>query len=421
MPPAPRAYRPRPFPRGRTRLLTGFPYQLRRETLRVPLGAGFLVGTPSLFVTQLGGVPAAAAIAGIQGSTTQVTRRIEILNADGTMWKSNADIISGSVSISNSRKERRTFEVVLNNKDRSVDNYPGGFWYDKIIKLYRGAVGDYFSYEAPLGEFVIDGIDAPHFPYQIHVSGRDRTKALQLAKFANLTTFVSGQAPETLIRTIAFNGGITKFNLPTATGKTVPKDLSYERNTERWEAVSQIADSFGYDLFFDAQGYLTMIPYPDPTYGGTVWTFQTGPSVGNMASYTKASSDSQIFNSITVAGAASDIAIPVSVTVTNTQPDSPTSIARLGTRTWTFTSPLIGTVADATQTAMSFLKIKALEAFVLEFDSIVFPWLDVNQIIKFVDPQPITGQPDRFLLTDLTIPLTLGPMSGTGKRITIVG
>jgi hypothetical protein len=397
------------------------PYERRRRKILVVHPAGFIVGTPLVSTTQVNGTPNAAAIAGFLASTTRVTRRIEIYNSDGTMWKSDAGIISGSVSISNSRKERRTFELVLNNQDRSLDNYPGGFWYDKVIKLYRGAVGDYFSYEAQLGEFVIDGIDSPHFPFQTHVTGRDRTKTLQLAKFANLTTVAAGQSPETLIRTIATNAGITKFSLPTSTGKTVPKDLSYERDIERWEAVSQIADSFGYDLFFDPQGYLTMLPYPDPTYGGTTWTFQTGPAVGNMASYSKSSSDSQVFNSITVAGAASDIAIPVSVTVTNTQPDSPTSIAKLGTRSWSFTSPLIGTVADATQTANSFLKIKALESFNLDFDSIVFPWLDVNQIIKFIDPKPITGQPDRYLLTDLTVPLSLGPMSGTGKRITIVG
>ena len=365
-----------------------------------------------------------AALTAIQGSNTQVTRRIEILNADGTVWKSDAGIISGSVNLSNSRKERRTFDLTLDNSDRSLDPYAtvagDSFWYDKLVRLYRGAEGPNFAYEAQLGEFQIDTISQPHFPFEVKVAGRDYTKKLMLDKFANSTTFAAGQAPETIVRNIALNGGIDFFNFPT-TGKLINKDLTYERNTERWEACAQICDSFGYDLFFDAQGFLTMSAYVDPTLGGASWIFQTGEGVGNIASYGKSTADSQIFNSITVSGAASDIIIPVTVTVQNTQPDSPTSIARLGTRSWTYTSPLIGTTTDAYQTAISFLKIKALEAFELTFQGIVFPWLDVNQIIQFVDPLPIAGQPDKFLLTDLTIPLTLAPMTGTGKRITIVG
>lgn len=365
--------------------------------------------------------PTGTSLSAFTESTTQVTRRIEILNSDGTFWKTDAGLVGGSVSISNARKERRSFSITLDNADRSVDNYPGGFWYDKIIKLYRGVTGTNFSYEVQLGEFMIDNISQPHFPFQIEVAGRDRTKQLQLAKFGNSTTFTSGQAPETLIRNIALNGGITKFNLPGSTGKLVSKDLTYERGVERWEAVQQIADSFGYDLYFDAQGYLTMTPYVDPTTTQLVWTFLTGPDSGNLVAFKKDSADSQIYNTVVVSGAASDVVVPVTYTATNTTPTSPTRIAALGPRVYTFTSPLITTVGDATALANSFLKIHALEQFELNFESIVYPWLDVNSIVQFVDPLPIAGQPDRFLLTDLTIPLGLSSMSGVGKRVTIVG
>jgi hypothetical protein len=77
----------------------------------------------------------------ILSGTTSVTRRLEIYESDGeTKWDpGEAKMIDGSISVDYSRDERRTIDVTLDNKDGSLRHDPrDGFWYDKILKAYRG-------------------------------------------------------------------------------------------------------------------------------------------------------------------------------------------------------------------------------------------------------------------------------------------
>ena len=86
--------------------------------------------------------PPRDALKAILSGTTQVIRRIEIHESDGeTLWLPIEDIRleDGSISIDYSRDERRTLDsLVLNNEDRKLIPTPFGFWYDKIIKPFRG-------------------------------------------------------------------------------------------------------------------------------------------------------------------------------------------------------------------------------------------------------------------------------------------
>jgi len=105
-------------------------------------------------------VPAATPPRDIQVAYTQavrsITRRVEIYEADGvTPWVSalkippfvtvdgdsipgDSDMVEGNVSVDFTRAERRTLEVTFDNRDGTYSTDPSGFWYDKIIKVYRG-------------------------------------------------------------------------------------------------------------------------------------------------------------------------------------------------------------------------------------------------------------------------------------------
>jgi hypothetical protein len=81
-------------------------------------------------------------IAAILNGVTQVTRRAEIYEADGkTLWIPSIDtprLIDGEVSVDYSRDERRTLDCTFDNSDGVLDHNPNGFWYDKVIKCFRG-------------------------------------------------------------------------------------------------------------------------------------------------------------------------------------------------------------------------------------------------------------------------------------------
>lgn len=357
----------------------------------------------------------------IASPVTIAYRNVDIYQADGvTPYYLSAPIKDGSVTVDNSRDERRMFDLTLDRHEGGdlLRHSPGYLWYDKIFKVQRGVITPGGVYQTQLGEFVIDNLKEKRFPKEISVSGRDYTKKMLLSKFIAATNFVAGTAPETLIRDIAANAGIFKINLAT-TGQVTGSDIFFDRGTSRWEACKQIADAFNCDLFFDAYGYLTMVPYVDPTTSPTIFTFATGED-GTIAEYEKSSDDSQLYNHVAVTGEGAG-QIPVVAEAINNAAGSPTSVDEIGDRLYEYVSSFISTAAQAQAVADSFLKIHALEQFNINLESLVIPWLDVNTVIKFVDPDPDPGDPDRFLLTSLTLPLNLGSMSAVGKRITIVG
>jgi hypothetical protein len=174
-------------------------------------------------------------------------------------------------------------------------------------------------------------------------------------------------------------------------------------------------------LFFDAQGYLVMREYLDPVTAPLSYTLETGV-FGNLVTYNKTVNDTRIYNHIVVTGESNDPdIIPVSAEATNTEPSSPTRVDKIGDRVYQYTSSFITTTLQAQDVADKFLQIHALEEFDLIFSSIALPWLEVGEIVEFEDPRPSAGQPTRFLLSSLNLPLDLGAMSGNAKRVSVVG
>lgn len=274
------------------------------------------------------------------------------------------------------------------------------------------------SWETQIGEFMIDSISESHFPYIVKVNGRDYTKKCMLDKYSVATSYAAGTPIETAIKVIAQNAGITKFFLPVTTHQ-LGKDYFFERGVSRWEAMKQIADAFGYELFFNAYGVLVMREFLDPVTSPTSFTLQTG-FLGNLVTYEKSLNDSRIYNYIVVTGEASEDVTPVYATAVNSNPTSPTRVAKLGKRVYQYTSSFITTTQQAQDVANRFLQVHGLEEFDLNFDSINLFWMEVGEIVEFDDPRPAPEQPDRFLLSSLTIPLGLGPMSGNAKRVSVV-
>lgn len=383
--------------------------------------------------------PPAAALAAILGPSSQVVRRVDIYEEDATTpWLLDAPLVGGEVSVDSTRDERRHCDLTLGNADRALDNYPGGFWYDKVVKVFRGVrypvaggystgaygtgvygvVGDAGLWLPQIGEFIIDQIESQNFPHTVAVKGRDYTAKLLEDEFGQATTFVTGTLLEVIIRAIAVNGQIVKMTIP-ATGISLGKDFSFEAGTSRWKAMTDLAIAYGYELFFDANGYLVMREFRDPVLSPLSFTFGTGAS-GTLANYTKIANQTRLYNAVDVLGQASDRP-PVFATAENQNPSSPTSIGRLRRRkVFRYTSPFIDTTAQAQDVANKFLAIHGLESYELTMGSIVLPWLEASDIVGFDDPAPNLGDPTRFLLSDFTIPLSLTPMSSRGRRVQVV-
>lgn len=280
------------------------------------------------------------------------------------------------------------------------------------------------NWETQIGEFMIDDITEDNFPRHINVTGRDYTKKLLENNFTSATSFDKGASLDGTIKTIATNGGITKFRLG-AGGIALNALASFDRTTARWASMKTICESHNVEIFFSADGYLVTRPFRDPVTSPAGITLSADHQIGNLVSYKKKSSSSRIYNVVVVTSENNDAAssgVVYFAVSRNTNPASPTSIDNIGyERTYNYSSPLLTSNEQCQTTADSLLKIMALEDFSLNFSSLVFPWMEGGDVLNFDDPRRGNNEPSRFLLTTFDLPLGLGPMSGSGKRVTIIG
>lgn len=275
------------------------------------------------------------------------------------------------------------------------------------------------KWEVQLGEFVADSInDADEFRDRIKITGRDYTKLCIQSKLTKATTFVKTQTIEEVIRAVASNAGIKKLDVPD-TGVTLEKDMTWERDTSRWDIIKEIAQAKSYQVYFDAYGYLKMVPMNDPLLTPPKLILNTGPR-GNLVSRGVKTSDTQLFNHVTVVGESSDSTVPlVFGEAINENPNSPSAVSKIGERTSNVSSPLVTSELQATNLAQQLLAVSSLEEFEIDWSSILLPWIEPGDIVELQDEDPYWG-PTRYLISQLSFPLDLGPMSGNGKRVTKV-
>jgi len=392
------------------------------------LGPTLPPATPSL------GVPPDEVIEALLAGVVEIIRHIEIYESDAVTpfdidnW--DRRLVDGSISIDGSRDERRMGDFTLDNTDFALNLNPvNGFWYDKIIKAFWGinyytSSGAAAQWLMQVGEFMIDRIDEDYFPDTVRITCRDWTKKCLVSDIVNSLQFDNQTPVETIIAALAANAGIFKFRMP-YTGLTFQDDVVFDAGSSRWTLMVTLAASVGYEVYFTADGYLTMRPYQDPVTSPTVWTYDTSADRGSLVSVARSSSDAGVKNHCVVMGAAqtSDLGftfIPFGE-VRNDDPTSPTYIGRIGDRVDFFKADYITTTEQAQALAETRYRISALEEYDVSFESLILPWLDAYDIVIIDNPKESNFVPARYLFTNYTLPMGLGTQSGTAKRVTIVG
>lgn len=289
-----------------------------------------------------------------------------------------------------------------------------------VLLWMKGGTGK-TRWETQIGEFVIDGINGDAFPTGVKVNGRDYVKRCVTSKLENSSSFESSLSVKTLVTALAANAGVTKMRL-TEMPETLGSTQSFERGTPRWDIMRAASHAAGYELFFDGEGYLTTRKYLDPSLGSPNHIFKTG-EMGNLSTLTRSTNDSRIYNHVVVYGdpPSGEQRLPFVAEAKNTNPTSPTRISRIGDRFYSYASTFFTTQQQCQEYANRLLGLHALESYELNFSSINYPWMEVGEIARVLDPNAVASDPDKYLIDTASIPLALGPMSMTGKRVTMVG
>lgn len=351
----------------------------------------------------------------------RVVRWVDIYEQDNeTLWRGRVPLIDGNVSVDFARSERRIIDCMFDQGNQEISFGVGNLWYDKILKPYRGLTMDDIDYVTPLGQFMIDRIERGNSASTFAIAGRDFTKKLLKDRLPGTTTFAAGSVLESVIETLAINGGIDTswINFPT-TGRTLSWDITFEKLTPRWEAMVELAGGYGYELFFAKHEELVLRPFVDPLTAEVSHEFTTGTN-GNMASFRRSADDSRLFNEVIVYGTAQENGL-VWGRAENTEPSSPTSIINLGSRrTMEYPSQTVPSNSVATEMATRLLSVAALEQYDATIDAIVAPWVEAGEAALFVPDDLSPGEPTRYLLTNFNLPLGLAPMTANTKRVTII-
>ena len=390
---------------------------------------------PTVFgFVEMNGPPTSAVTSFFDDPVIFPYRRLDIHNHDGSLWREDCPLISGSVTVDYSRDERRSGDCEIWLKDANVG--PGGLWYDKVFRFYRGIILSQYhrdpNYKSAtlvwqIGSFMADRIAEGSESANFRITFRDLSKRMMLSKLTEAITFPEGTEIAVVIRALAANSGILDMLIP-ATGKQIGKDFTFETGMSRWEIAKKIANDFGHELFFDHRGWLVMRPFIDPLTA-PIYLNLVARRAGlgangqqsNVGSYDRSASDERIYNHIVVIAEGTDRTTVYRAEARNTLSNSPTSIVRIGERTMTYTSNFITTQAQAQETADALLAINALEQFTINVGTAVYPWVEVGTTINFEDDNPNDNFPSRYLLLNATIPLGLENMSLAGSRITIIG
>lgn len=386
------------------------------------------------------GLPSDDVINALTAGVVDIKRYVSIYESDAVtpfdIDYFDGRLNDGNITVDMNRDERRMGEFTLINDDLALNMNPnGGFYFDKVIKAFWGI--EYYDssntlqrWEMQIGEFLIDRIDQGNFPNLVKVTVRDYTKKCLVSQILNSIQFNPATPVEDIIRALAANSGITKFRLP-YTGLSFTDAVVFDPGTPRWEVMKRICDSVGYEVYFTADGYLTMRPYQDPSTSPVTWVFTTGKQAGTLVKYERSSEDSLIKNHCVVIGAAqtddSGFSTVAFGEARNDDPASPTRIAVAGEiggledRVDLFKSQYITEQVQAQAVAEARLAISALEQYNITFESLIIPFIDAGDIVHIETDNESEYTPVRFLLANFAMPMGLGSMSGVARRVTLVG
>jgi hypothetical protein len=323
----------------------------------------------------------------------------------------------GSISIDISRPIRRSFSF-------SLDNSNGGFtwsednlvWLDKKVRVFVGLKLHDGSIEyLPQGVFILTEISDSHTRDSTvtSISGQDAMYNFvdKRGKFTTEMTIETGVNVATAIKLIAQSNGETKF-LFDEVNDTVPYQLTYSMNQNKWDALNELANFAKAQIFFDINGYMRLKKVESLNQlqnESAVWSFKVGDRfyAGNVRKL----DESQTYNDFIALGGGSETeVVSHRLTVTESNPifaDSPYSIEKLGFLTYIHNEgnldPLLVTTEDCLyRNKFSLMNMLGYSEKVSCNIAPMFI-LDVNDIVEIEDD--VNGVTGRYMIEKFDIPL----------------
>jgi hypothetical protein len=334
---------------------------------------------------------------------------VDVLLSGVTQSTPNLRIIGGNVTVDKTNDVRRRCTVTLEDPTGAlIPTSPSSLLtpYGNELRLWRGVTYvDGTSEMVPLGVFRMatvrvrdSGADVT-----IEVTGYDRARAVQRAKFTDTYSVAAGTDLATAIQALITSrvSGLT-FSFANTTATT--PGVTYQAGDDPWKAARELATAGGYELFFDADGICVLRPEPDTSTAATVWDFTEG-STNTATSLDRAFTDENVYSDVIATGEGTGVVPPVRGQARDTTTTSPTYyLGSFGDVPYFFSSPLMVSAAIATVTAAALLNRLVGFTDQVGFTAVPNPALDVSDVVT-VTRQRLGLSAAPYVVDRLTIPL----------------
>jgi hypothetical protein len=268
----------------------------------------------------------------------------------------------------------------------------------------------------PQGVFPCTSPIASSAPDKNEVTLQGPDKMSFLGTTTDNLTIAKGTDIATAIKTV-LNGIETKFLLDDTSGlQTVPYDMTWPIGTDYAKVISDLASILTWEIYYDVNGYLRLHAPIDPVTTPPMFTIDTTmPGFNVWAGADREMDDSQLANYIVVYGGGTQTGF-VSYIMQDDDPNSPTSIQRIGKRPYVHNNgnpdPVIVTTDLARYRAEYEYKKRLQIVEKLNFNMFPMPFMEQDDVYQIEDPR--NGTTGKYQVVNFTIPLQIDGTMHTG-------
>ena len=365
----------------------------------------------------------------VQMKTRNSKIKVELLNFKfETINSLEGKVISGSINVDATADIRRTCNLglIATNIEKNMVASGGEIWLDKFIKIYQGIDNPRNNNETVwwnMGMFLINN------PNTVYNSTDHMITFEGLDLMAKLTGRRNGQLPAvaTLVpagskiaavvqRTITQLGGFSKYVIQDE-GLEVPYDIKMDMGATIYDLLVVLRDLYpNWEMFFDVDGVFHWQKIPSGENEPIIFDFDS--LMQPMVISDSIDIDFEnVKNHIIVWGRLLDSGEQVTAEISDTNTDSPFSIARIGQINYIVDDERIYNNELAQDRAKYELYLHARLNDTISLEIVPIPWLnDVNIKINYTNKK--IGIEGEYLIQTLSIPLDISSnMTITASKI----
>lgn len=325
---------------------------------------------------------------------------------DGELTLADLPISDGSVSVDRGSKIRRSLSLTI--PDLSLlpwDATDPLAVYGQTLVVSRGIWFADAPEMVPLGTFRIDEPSADVHEGPITLTGKSSEAAIQDDKFL-VPTSTRGYGSCVLAITAFIRATLPDAVIVNATSDNrdpVCAVATWDANTDRWDAVTQIATAMNAEIFVDALDRFIIVDIPTVDTTPVSWEVADGEG-GTLMSAGRQMSRTNVFNRVVVSGENTSAGTaPTSGVAYDNDPNSPTRWdGPFGKVTKTYSSSLF-TTSGACQAAAGYMLADAMAPNIqTSLATIPNPALEAGDCLRI----NYAGRKDLFISQSLAVPLT---------------